>query len=74
MFILILLSVLRMKGGTLSFTENLGRTGKNKNQTLEFNLGKIKNAYYFQEDKTAVLGAIKAQLPFSEGKYQLLNS
>ena len=23
---------------------------------------------------TAVLGAIKAQLPFSEGKYQLLNS
>ena len=32
------------------------------------------NAYYFREDKTAVLGAIKAQLPFSEGKYQLLNS
>ena len=24
--------------------------------------------------RTAVLGAIKAQLPFSEGKYQLLNS
>ena len=23
---------------------------------------------------TAILGAIKAQLPFSEGKYQLLNS
>ena len=32
------------------------------------------NAYYFRRDKTAVLGAIKAQLPFSEGKYQLLNS
>ena len=30
------------------------------------------NAYYFREDKTGVLGAIKAQLPFSEGKYQLL--
>ena len=32
------------------------------------------NAYYFREDKTAVLDAIKAQLPFSEGKYQLLIS
>ena len=32
------------------------------------------NAYYFRRDKTAVLGAIKAQLPFSESKYQLLNS
>ena len=32
------------------------------------------NAYNFREDETAVLGAIKAQLPFSEGKYQLLNS
>ena len=32
------------------------------------------NAYYFRRDKTAVLGAMKAQLPFSEGKYQLLNS
>ena len=32
------------------------------------------NAYYFREDKTAVLGAIKGQLPFSEGKYQLVNS
>ena len=32
------------------------------------------NACYFREDKTAVLGAIKGQLPFSEGKYQLLNS
>ena len=32
------------------------------------------NTYYFLKDKTAVLGAIKAQLPFSEGKYQLLNS
>ena len=32
------------------------------------------NAYYFQRDKSAILGAIKAQLPFSEGKYQLLNS
>ena len=32
------------------------------------------NAYYFREDETAALGAIKAQLPFSEGKYQLLNS
>ena len=32
------------------------------------------NAYYFREDKTAVLGAMKAQLPFSESKYQLLNS
>ena len=32
------------------------------------------NAYYFREDETAVLGAIKAQLPFSEGKYQLPNS
>ena len=35
-------------------------------------LGKM-NAYYFRRDKTAVLGAVKAQLPFSEGKYQLLN-
>ena len=32
------------------------------------------NAYYFRRDKTAVLGAIKEQLPFSEGKYRLLNS
>ena len=32
------------------------------------------NAYYFWEDKTAVLGAIKVELPFSEGKYQVLNS
>ena len=35
--------------------------------------GKI-NTYYFRRNKTAVLGAKKAQLPFSEGKYQLLNS
>ena len=32
------------------------------------------NAYYFRKDKIAVLGAIKAQLPFSGGKYQLLFS
>ena len=32
------------------------------------------NASYFRRDKTAVLGAVKAQLSFSEGKYQLLNS
>ena len=32
------------------------------------------NTYYFRKDETAVLGAIKAQLPFSEGKYQLLHS
>ena len=32
------------------------------------------NAYYFRSGKTAILGAIKAQLPFSEGNYQLLNS
>ena len=32
------------------------------------------NAYCFREGETAVFGAIKAQLPFSEGKYQLLNS
>ena len=32
------------------------------------------NIYYFRRDETAVLGAIKAQLPFSKGKYQLLNS
>ena len=32
------------------------------------------NAYYFQRDKTVVLGAKKAQLQFSEGKYQLQNS
>ena len=32
------------------------------------------NAYYFRREKTAVLGAKKAQLPFSEGKYQLENS
>ena len=32
------------------------------------------NAYYFRRDKTAVLGAIEAQVLFSEGKYQLLNS
>ena len=39
-----------------------------------FHLSKEKmNAYYFREDETAVLSAIKAQLPFSEGKYQLLN-
>ena len=30
------------------------------------------NAYYFREDETTVLGAIKAQLPFSEGKYSCL--
>ena len=29
------------------------------------------NAYYFREDKTAVLGAIKAQLPFSEHNKKL---
>ena len=27
------------------------------------------NAYYFRRDKTAIVGAIKAQLPFSESKY-----
>ena len=32
------------------------------------------NANYFRKDKIAVLGAIKAQLPFSGGKYQLLLS
>ena len=32
------------------------------------------NAYYFRREKTADLDAIKAQLPFSEGKCQLLNS
>ena len=33
------------------------------------------NAYYFRRDKTAALQvAIKAKLPFSEGKYQLLSS
>ena len=32
------------------------------------------NIYYFRRDETAVLGAIKAQVLFSEGKYQLLNS
>ena len=32
------------------------------------------NAYYFREDKTAILGVMKAQLPFWEDKYQLLNS
>ena len=37
------------------------------------NKGKM-NAYYFRREKTAVLGAKKAQLPFSEGKYQLQNS
>ena len=31
------------------------------------------NAYYLKEDKSAVLGTIKAQLPFSEVKYRLLN-
>ena len=35
--------------------------------------GKV-NGYYFRRVKTAILGAIKAQLAFSEGKYQLLNS
>ena len=36
---------------------------------------KIKmHAYYFRDGENAVLGAIKAQLPFSEGKFQLLNS
>ena len=37
------------------------------------NKGKT-NAYYFRRDKTAILGTIKAQLPFSEGKHELLNS
>ena len=37
------------------------------------NKGKM-NAYYFRRDRSSVLGAIKAQLPFSEGKYLLLNS
>ena len=32
------------------------------------------NAYYFRKDKIAVLGATKAQLPFSGSKYQLLFS
>ena len=32
------------------------------------------NTYYFRKAKAAVLGAMKAQLPFSEGKCQLLNS
>ena len=32
------------------------------------------NAYCFRSSKTAFLGTIKTQLPFSEGKYQLLNS
>ena len=36
-------------------------------------LGKM-NAYYFREDKSVVSGAVKAQLPLLEGKYQLLNS
>ena len=40
---------------------------------INMNQGKM-NAYHFREDKTAVLGALKAQLPFSEGRYQLLNS
>ena len=31
------------------------------------------DAYYFRRDKTADLGAIEAQLSFSEGKSQLLN-
>ena len=39
-----------------------------------YNKGKIVKTYYFRRDKTAVLGAIRAQLPFSENKYQLLNS
>ena len=32
------------------------------------------NTYYFRRHKTAILGPIKAQLPFSEGKYQLVIS
>ena len=32
------------------------------------------NSYYFRRDKTAVLGAIKTQLPFWEGLYQLLDA
>ena len=32
------------------------------------------NAHHFRRDKTVVLGAIKVQLPFSEGKYQPINS
>ena len=32
------------------------------------------NACHFRRDKATVLGAIKTQLPFLEGKYQLLNS
>ena len=30
--------------------------------------------YFFLQDKTAMLGAIKAQLLFSQDEYQLLNS
>ena len=30
--------------------------------------------YYFRRDKIVILGTIKVQLPFWEGKYQLLNS
>ena len=30
------------------------------------------NAYYFREYEPAILRSIKAHLPFSEGKYQLL--
>ena len=37
------------------------------------NKGKV-SASHFREEKTDGFGAIKAQLPFSEGKYQLLNS
>ena len=32
------------------------------------------NIYHFRRNEIAVLGAIKAQLPFSEKKHQLLNS
>ena len=38
-----------------------------------FVIEKKMNSCYFREDTIAVLGAIKAQLPFSKGKYQLLN-
>ena len=47
--------------------------GKVSPGIFELNKGKM-NASYFRRDKTAVLGAVKPQLPFSEGKYQLPNS
>ena len=67
-----------MSCGSMHNTGNPTDCFKGTQQTVLVNIyfpnkGKM-TAYYFRRDKAAILGAIKAQLAFSEGKYQLLNS